>query len=292
MKPTTELAHAARVDAVVARLQAALEHGEPMPALETLAGIAQLSAFHFHRVWRALTGEPLGRTMARLRLLRALQLLETPDRRVIDVALACGFDSAQSLARACRDALGATPGALRGDAALRAQARERLQGPATAQEAALEVSLVSLEPVELVALRRRGAFDALDAGYAALFDWATASGRVEAISGLYGVPRGDHRDLAPDAFEFDCAIALEGDAAPPSPMRRCVLAGGLHARLRHLGPYERIEASVDQLLARWWPASGFSLRDAPIHYAFLDDPEQVPAQQLRADIHLPLQPAG
>ena len=75
MKPDTRNAYARRVDAVLTRLQQAIAAGDDLPGLDELAAVAHLSPFHFHRVWRALTGEPLGGTVARLRLARALQLL-------------------------------------------------------------------------------------------------------------------------------------------------------------------------------------------------------------------------
>lgn len=290
MKPSTRRAYAIRVDAVLARLQSALGRGEALPGLDELASVAHLSSFHFHRVWRALTGEPLGRTIARLRLARALHLLEDPAATVTGVALACGYDSAQSLARACREALGTTPAGLRGDRVRIAQAREHLQPPQSEEApAALQVEVVSLEPLELVALRRRGAFAELDGGYGALFAWAAEEGLVESITSLHGVPLGDHRELRADHFEFDCAIAIACRAPAPAPLRALTIAGGLHARVRHVGPYEGIEDLVDAVLAHWWPTSGHGLREAPVHYRFLDDPEIVPAAMLRADIYLPLE---
>jgi|GEM_PF-1753955 len=38
------------------------------------------------------------------------------------------------------------------------------------------------------------------------------------------------------------------------------------------------------------PGSGRALRAAPVFHHYLDDPEQVPAAILRADLHLPLAP--
>lgn len=55
-----------------------------------------------------------------------------------------------------------------------------------------------------------------------------------------------------------------------------------------MGAYSGLEDTTDRLLAQWWPDSGERLRDAPLHYHFLDDPEQVADADLRADILLPL----
>lgn len=292
MKPDTRNAYARRVDAVLARLQQAIAAGDDLPGLDELAAVAHLSPFHFHRVWRALTGEPLGGTVARLRLARALQLLGDAGAGIAGVALAVGYDTPQALARAMRERLDASPSELRDDPARRAALLGRLGRPTrTATDPLpLQVEVVSLEPFEVVALRNRGAFADLDQAYGALFEWAAGAGLVESIIGLHGIPWGDHRDVAPEALAFDCAIRLDGElaVAPDAPLRRETLAGGLFARLRHVGPYEGLEEAVDGVLADWLPESGHVLRDAPIRYDFLDDPETVPAPLLRADILVPL----
>lgn len=292
MKPDTRNAYARRVDAVLARLQQAIEAGDDLPGLDELAAVAHLSPFHFHRVWRALTGEPLGGTVARLRLARALQLLGDAEAGIAGVALAVGYDTPQALARAMRERLDASPTELRDDPARRAALLARLGRPTrTATDPLpLQVEVVSLEPFEVVALRNRGAFADLDQAYGALFEWAAGAGLVESIIGLHGIPWGDHRDLPPETLEFDCVIRLDGElaVAPDAPLRRETLAGGLFARLHHVGPYEGLEEAVDGVLADWLPDSGHVLRDAPIRYDFLDDPETVPAPLLRADILVPL----
>ena len=292
MKPDTRNAYARRVDAVLTRLQQAIAAGDDLPGLDELAAVAHLSPFHFHRVWRALTGEPLGCTVARLRLARALQLLGDAGAGIAGVALAVGYDTPQALARAMRERLDASPSELRDDPARRAALLARLGRPTrTATDPLpLQVEVVSLEPFEVVALRNRGAFADLDQAYGALFEWAAGAGLVESIIGLHGIPWGDHRDLPAETLEFDCAIRLDGERAaePETPLRRETLAGGLFARLRHVGPYEGLEEAVDGVLADWLPDSGHALRDAPIRYDFLDDPETVPAPLLRADILVPL----
>ena len=75
VKNTTFHAYARRVDAVVSLLQATIAVGGDLPGLAELAAAAHFSPFHFHRIWRALTGETVGATIARLRMARALHLL-------------------------------------------------------------------------------------------------------------------------------------------------------------------------------------------------------------------------
>jgi AraC family transcriptional regulator len=208
------------------------------------------------------------------------------------VALQAGYATPQALSRAFRETFNDTPSALRADPVLRQAWIERLASPPgpSAIGSPLQVRVVDLEAFEVVALRATGRFDDLDQAFGALFQWASEAGLVDEATRLIGVPRNDMRDSAGQAVDFDCALHLSAHSTPPSPMHRLRIEGGAHAVLRHVGDYAGLEDATDLLLAHWLHASGHALRDAPVHYHYLDDPESVPAALLRADIHLPLAP--
>lgn len=289
MRKTAAQRYVQGIERVAARLQQAIDRQQPLPDLAELAAVAHLSPFHFHRVYRALAGETVGQTVARLRLSAALQAL-SQGASVTAAALAVGYDSPQALARAFRARLDVTPASLRGNAAAATEQLARLAAPAAgSDDAPLQVTVREVAPFEVVVLRQRGAFADLDRGYGRLFDWALRVGLAERLQRLVGLPLSDHRDVAAAAHVYDCAMDFgPGAPTPPSPMARRVIGGGRYAVLRHVGPYEGLEDALDRLLAQWWSGSGHALRDAPVFHHFLDDPEQVPAAILRADIHLPV----
>ncbi|MCD9086183.1 GyrI-like domain-containing protein [Stenotrophomonas sp. SY1] len=285
-------AHLPKLDRVIACLQQAVASGGALPDLDALAAVAHYSPYHFHRVYRAMTGETVGRTVQRLRLLKALQRLRESDASITEIALLAGYDTPQALARVMRETLDASPTELRADPMLLARHVERLSRPSAAPmqaEAPLSVEVITLEPFEVVALRAQGAFDDLDGSFGELFGWAAEQGLIEQVRQLVGIPLGDHRELPAEELLFDCALLVAAELPElPQPLHRLQLAGGQVARLRHVGSYALLEDATDRLLAEWLPASGHALRDAPLHYHFLDDPEEVPEAILRADIYLPL----
>ena len=280
-----------RLDRVISCLQQSIDAGGPLPDLDALAAIAHYSPFHFHRVYRALTGETIGRTVQRLRVVKALQRLAHSDASVTEIALLAGYDTPQALARVLRDTVDASASELRMDPQRMANSIEQLSRPLplAEQTAPLSVEVITLEPFEVVALRAQGAFDDLDAVFGELFGWAAEQGLIEQLQQLIGMPQGDHRELPTEELQFDCALAFSADLpALPASLQRQVLGGGRMARLRHVGSYSLLEDATDQLLRDWLPGSGHALRDAPLHYHFLDDPEDVPEAILRADIYVPL----
>ena len=69
-------------------------------SLERLAGVANFSAFHFHRIFHAMVGETLNQFVQRVRVERAAsQLVVNPKKSITEIALDCGFSSSAAFAR-------------------------------------------------------------------------------------------------------------------------------------------------------------------------------------------------
>lgn len=84
------------------------------PSLPEIAQAASFSAYHFHRIFSAVTGETVGGFMRRLRLERAAsQLLTQPQSDITGIALANGFSSSQNFAKAFRAHFGCAPSVYR-----------------------------------------------------------------------------------------------------------------------------------------------------------------------------------
>src|SRR5712672_3443730 len=100
------------------RMHRVLEHidrrlDQPLD-LETLAGVAHFSPFHFHRLFSAWMGEPLGDYLRRRRLeVAAQRLISQPAVPVLQVALSVGFGSTEAFARAFKTRFEMTPSSWR-----------------------------------------------------------------------------------------------------------------------------------------------------------------------------------
>ena len=77
--------------------------------LETLASACNLSASHFCRLFREITGLPPIRYLLDVRLQKAATLLKRTDKSVAQVAFEVGFDDAGYFTRKFKAAFGMTP---------------------------------------------------------------------------------------------------------------------------------------------------------------------------------------
>lgn len=85
------------------------QHYNTQLNLEDVARLALLSPYHFHRVFKAVTGETLNEYLRRLRLQQAAQDLFYKKPPVIDVAFEYGFSSSQNFAKAFRKHFNLSP---------------------------------------------------------------------------------------------------------------------------------------------------------------------------------------
>lgn len=82
--------------------------------LSDLAGVLDMSPFHFGRMFKQSMGISPHQYVIQQRIERAKRLLKTSDRPIIDIALACGFTSHSHLSKQFRKVVGTTPRTYRG----------------------------------------------------------------------------------------------------------------------------------------------------------------------------------
>ena len=101
---------ARRIGVATSYLHASLDRNV---VLAEAAREACLSPFHFHRLFAAVHGVTPHRYLTRLRLQRAHTLLRVTERRVMDIAADCGFESIGSFTTLFRRTFGVSPAAIR-----------------------------------------------------------------------------------------------------------------------------------------------------------------------------------
>ena len=94
------------VDHINANLDDALD-------LDTLAEVACLSRFHWHRIYRGLTGETIHATVKRLKLNRASQQLKNSGDTLGAIARNAGYSSETAFGRAFKAQIGHSPASFR-----------------------------------------------------------------------------------------------------------------------------------------------------------------------------------
>lgn len=286
MKAKSELRYLDKIDRVVGYLN---EQVGQSPTLQELADIAGVSPYHFHRLYRAITGETPFETLRRLRLTRAAIMLRDSGRSITDAAFDAGYESSQAFSKAFRRETGFSATELRRDRAkLDAVVRKLSDPPPRPARSPLDVRLVSVDPFKVIASRHVGPQEELSDAYGALFRWAASRNLVPGLRGIYGVAVDDPRAVPEEECRFDCCFDFGPDASADGDCHAVVLGGGLYAVTRHIGPYDGLGEKSDFLYGTWLPGSGYALRDVTGFNHYLTDPESVPPEQWETDVYVPV----
>jgi AraC family transcriptional regulator len=243
MKQQTQQSYYRRISRVIAEI---LADPSAPHTVESLAAAAHLSPFHFHRIYRALTGEGLAETVRRLRLAQAARHLARRTGPVTGIALEAGYDSPQAFARAFREFTGLTPSDY--------QAWHGGIADAPAME------IVTIEPMNVLCLRHDGPIASIGVTYRKLF--ALLQGRIAPCDPpqQIGISTGDPE--GPD-FVYRAGLAAAPLAEPPEGIEPFQLDGGLYASHRLVGPFALIAPTFQALFGQWLPQSGFEPVNRP-----------------------------
>ena len=260
--------------------------------LTALAAVAHFSPFHFHRLFHALIGEPLGDYIRRRRLeMAAVRLRAQPEARVLQIALSVGFGSAESFSRAFRARFGTSPtqwrnskrgqalrkgGKLRGKAGQAAGAALRDHG-VPRKETAMNVTLIDRQPVHVVYQRHVGPYGPSISRF-----WMETVAPWMETNNLFGRERfgiglDDPTVTQPAKCRYDaCVASRPGEILTGNPHFK-EIPGGRYAALAFEGSGADLGVAWNALLREWLPKSGLQLDSRPFfeHYPVdgRDDPK-------------------
>lgn len=287
------------------RVQRALDHvranlARPLP-LEEVARAADLSPFHFHRVFKAQMGETLHQFVLRARLERALVLMaHAPRRTLTQIGLDCGFASSSDFTRAFKQRHGVAPS--RFDLAGHRDARRaslveaaRAEGvradlrrlPAGENPDGFQVRLRELPARTLAYIRVHDPYrGGVPEAAARLLDWALAHGCADRA--WYGYQWEDPEVTALEDCRYDIAVEVDDPRAegeigrmrfPPMLVAEVEIEGDVALELR----------ALDWLFGTWLPQSGRLPANQPCFEAFRGRPFDSGQVHFALAVHLPLQ---
>ncbi len=278
------------------------EHLDGPIELEAMASLACLSPFHFHRVFRGMTGEALMAHVRRLRLERAARQLRASSRPVIDVALEAGFDSHEAFTRAFKAAYVFSPTAFR-----------RRSGPSPSLYApsgvhyrpgvpltdfrtqnkglgSMKVKIVHLPPIRVAFLRHVGPYNECGLTWDRLCTWLGKEGLLGMGVRFIGVGYDDPECTPPEKVRYDACVEVGADFEPADGIGVQYIEGGDYACATHVGPYEQLSDVYTVLMGQWIPNQQRSLRNVPCFEIYLNTPENTAPEDLVTDVHVPLAP--
>ena len=291
MRKTTRQDYEERLLRVLVHIQ---QHLDDKPSLEDLAAVAHFSPFHFHRVFRGMTGESVQAYQRRLKLERAAGRLIQTDDSVLQIALEAGFESHAAFTRAFKAQRGLAPSAWREASrvdfsqttdprALLAQSRGEIE---------MEVKIVEEKDLQVAFVRHTGPYNQCGQAWEKLCSRLGADGLLGRGPRFIGLSYDDPEVTPADKVRYDACVEVGEGFEPSGEIGIQVLPGGTFARVTHFGPYANLNRTYAELLGRWIPSSGYLYLNQPTREIYMNDPENTEPKDLVTDIYLPVEESG
>lgn len=238
-----------------------------------LADEAAFSEFHFHRVFKAMTGETVAGCISRLRSeAAASKLVYSPTRSITDIAHEGGFSSSANFAKAFRIAYGCSPTQYRQNHT--GAFRMRRIGKASTENALYTELMIddvetSFQPKRtLASLRLIGAFThaRITRLYEELGGWFETHLKRPPPDESINITWSDTALADEERWRLDACYAVPENAKSTGKVIIRTFDETLTARLpltMSMSETDRIGASWDWFLSVWLPAANATLADQP-----------------------------
>lgn len=244
--------------------------------LETLARVACLSPYHFHRIYRGLLEETLNETIRRLRLQRAAIDLLDRELSVERTGRRAGYSSQAAFTRAFRSEYGEPPARYR---------EARREAPVSG---AYQVEIIHLPALRVAMVEHCGDYRFTARAFERLMAAAATSALLTPHTRTFGIYRDDPECVPQAQLRSAACITAPEDWAPSGDLIGAHIEGGRYARIVHTGPYNELRIAYDWLYGTWLPGSDQELRDLPCLEEYLNDPKRVTAKDLETAVLMPL----
>jgi AraC family transcriptional regulator len=278
VKSSTRIDYRARIDSVLLYLERNLNLNV---APADLARVANLSLFHFHRVFRGLTGESVMECVRRLRLESAAKRLKHSATPVTQVAFDSGFESHEGFTRAFKERFKEAP------SAWRKKPSERMKS--ISQPVMPEVEIRETKSIPFTFISHRGSFAEVGEVWQSFIQLASEANLLIGTDELLGrYP--DDPDITPmGKVRFDVGLIGDIPISAKSRLKHEFIQPGRWAVAVHSGSYLTLHETYLRLVGGWCTKHSMALGDRPCIEKYLNSPTQVSEAELRTEVWAPIE---
>lgn len=254
--------------------------------LKTLAELSHLSPFHFHRISRALLGEPIGTYISRTRLETAAKMIRYTTLPIEEIAYNVGFEAPSSLSKAFKHHFGTTPNSYRKDKQFEIKTTHIMKTPLNIKKP----KIATVEDKSCIYYGMTGAYNTLDYGSAWVTLWQEVKAQKLFTAGIehIGLPYDDPNVTDENKIRYDACLVIHKDAVPSGDIGTKTLKGGRFAIFHYQGSYANFSQVYDHIFNTWLVENDYELRDETVREKYLNNPDKTAESKLKTEIHLPI----
>ena len=254
--------------------------------VNTLADVALMSPYHFHRIYRQLANETINATVRRLRLQKAASLLIQTEQTIQQIATHVSYGSLEAFSRAFSKQFGESPADYRQTKRSNPISLEPFVAmlPQSTNEVItmFNVEIIETQPIKLLAMAHQGDYLNIGQAFEKVFHYAISHNILNNEIRSIGIYYQDPLSVPKQELRSHAGVSIPGDIdlKDDSELEILNVPGGRCASLLFKGSYAELEKAYAYLFGKWLPESGLEAADFPPVEEYLNDPKSTPPSEL------------
>lgn len=254
--------------------------------IKTLAEISHFSQFHFHRISRALLGEPIGIYITRTRVETAAKMIRYTNLNIKEIGFRVGFETPSSFSKSFKNHFKVSPSSYRKNKHYSIKKMNIMKVDLNIKKP----KILTLDNQNCIYYRMHGAYQTLDYGNAWEKLWEQIKVQKLFTKGIQsiGLPHDDPKVTHDDKIRYDACLVIHKEAKPSNDIGVKTLKGGKFAMFLYQGSYKHFAQVYDYIFNEWLMNNDYELRDAPTRERYISHPDRVAEDKLKTEFYLPI----
>lgn len=259
--------------------------------MKDVAREAFISEFHFHRIFKSLTGETVKEFLLRLKLERAAIRLKHSKDDIGQIAFDHGYENQETFTRAFKKYFQLPPQDYRNtiqEIINKKQLDYYTKEPHLAHLQIEEPSIRILPDIRLAYIRHTGSYDMVAGSFQRLMLWAATQFILKLKPTTLGIVH-DNPDLTDEEkIRFDACVIVNKEIKPKGEIGYKTIAGGKFAIFRYKGAYDNFYTVYDYIYNVCLFEKGWTLADKPALEWYIKSPPFYKPENYVTDFCVPI----
>jgi len=259
--------------------------------LKDIASEAYLSEFHFHRIFKSLTGETVKEFLLRLKIERAANKLRHSKDSIRQIAIENGYENHETFTRTFKKYFGLAPQEYRNTVqqiVIKKQLEYQYKEVSLEKLQIEKPALKRLPDLHLAYIRHTGSYKKVANSFQRLMIWAAAHLILKLKPVTLGIVH-DNPDLTDEEkIRFDACVIISKAIKPKGEIGYKKIEGGKFAVFRYTGAYENFYTVYDYIYNVCLFEMDLELADKPALEWYIKSPPFTKPENYVTDFYVPI----
>ncbi|NOU46366.1 MAG: AraC family transcriptional regulator [Bacteroidales bacterium] len=263
-------------------------HLDEKQDLNSLAEMAFLSKFHFHRIMSSYLGEPLAVYINRIKLEKAAILLKYSDNPIEKIAYTIGYESPTSFTKSFKKAFKVSPTDFKRNNAGNFTIKPKLKA---VKQFDLSSEIRQIKPFKALTYQVKGKVgdEKTYEGWAGLVSFSSENCLIDALTKYIAVHWDDPTITKEHNLRYDACISINKELNQTGKFTLKQFPGGKYLCVSYQGDYMFLPDVYNQIFKTYIFKHNFRLREEPVFEELLNSINDTPKKKLVTVIHIPIE---